>query len=150
MLQAVMKTVGPPRNIKKDITSVHQSTASHRHRSHNLWFMSWGFAPRTAEMYKGTKGSHSHPSRSGYKPRSTSSRRRKRPPTMREDKDLPPAARRNWPLYSTGRTRSLLCSQPGNGHRTKSIHLTKILEVDIYWAGGRRQWRYKSAISYII
>lgn len=59
----------------------------------------------------GTKGRHSHPSRSGYMPRSTSSRRRKRRPRGREDKDLPPAARRNWPWYNTGRTQSPLCSQ---------------------------------------
>lgn len=58
------------------------------------------------------EGRRSHPSRSGCRPRSTSSRRRKRRPAMREDKGLPPAAKRNWPWCSTGRTQSLLCSQP--------------------------------------
>lgn len=60
---------------------------------------------------KGPTGRHSHPSRSECMPRSTSSQRRKRRPRGRGDKDLPPAARRNWPWYNTGRTLSPLCSQ---------------------------------------
>lgn len=62
---------------------------------------------------------------------------------MREDKGLPPAARRSWPLYNTGRTQSRLCSQPGVGTEHKSINLTMIRNKIT-----RSQWRYYSAIPF--
>lgn len=79
-------------------------------------------------MYESINERSAHPSQSECTPRSTSSRRRKTQLTMREDRGLPPAARRSWPLYSTGRTQSLLYSQPGKRHRTqKQESITDLL-----------------------
>lgn len=138
MLHAVMKIVGPPVDIKRKHRHKHVPRQRHTsqlilHSTTRVMLCYLSTADSQCGSHSGTAGAerdiketHPHPSQSGCKPRSISSLRRKRRPIMREDKDPPPAARRNWPLYSTGKTQSRPCSQPGNAGDTRDIESQRV------------------------